>query len=84
MRKLPYPEDGERVETGPLQFEGDWPGVFIRGDNALHFAMVLEMVLHRDDLHPIMEDAPLKGLMATLRSCDHSTTSVDAPAARSL
>jgi hypothetical protein len=27
-----------RPETGPLSFEGDWPGVFIRGDHALHLA----------------------------------------------
>ena len=24
-----------RPETGPMQFEDDWRGVFIRGDNAL-------------------------------------------------
>jgi hypothetical protein len=32
----------ERFETGPLQFEGDHPGIFIRGDNALSMAMYLE------------------------------------------
>jgi len=24
----------KRLETGPVQVEGDWPGLFIRGDNA--------------------------------------------------
>lgn len=27
-----------RVETGRYQFGDDWPGVFIRGDEALNFA----------------------------------------------
>jgi len=35
-----YPH-AERVETGPVQFNDDWPGVFIRGDNALWLAMCL-------------------------------------------
>ncbi|KKL46016.1 hypothetical protein LCGC14_2349790 [marine sediment metagenome] len=34
VRKLPEPLDGERVETGPVQFGDDQPGVFIRGDDA--------------------------------------------------
>ena len=27
--------DEDRINTGPLQFPGDWPGFFIRGDDAL-------------------------------------------------
>lgn len=34
-----------RVETGPVQFDDDWPGVFIRGDNAFMFASSLEWVI---------------------------------------
>ena len=34
-----------RAETGVMQFEDDWPGVFIRGDNAAYFAMSLRNVL---------------------------------------
>lgn len=30
-----------RVETGPVQFGDDWPGVFIRGDNAGCYAHAL-------------------------------------------
>lgn len=41
MRKLPAPEGG-RVETGAVQFGDDWPGVFIRGDNAFRYAMALQ------------------------------------------
>lgn len=34
-----------RVEGGPLQFAGDWPGVFFRGDDAMHKAFTLERIL---------------------------------------
>ena len=27
-----------RPETGPMQFGDDWPGVFVRGDDALGYA----------------------------------------------
>ena len=30
-----------RIETGVVQFDDDWPGVFIRGDNALYYAMLV-------------------------------------------
>ena len=33
VRQCPQP-DGGRVETGPVQFGDDWPGLFVRGDNA--------------------------------------------------
>jgi hypothetical protein len=35
------PAVDERVETGPIQFGEDWPGTFIRGDNAAYYAMIL-------------------------------------------
>ncbi len=41
VRSLAYPDDGKRVETGAVQFGDDWPGLFIRGDEALFFAMDL-------------------------------------------
>jgi len=36
---------GRRVETGPVKIGDDWPGVFIRSDNAVNYAMCLEAVL---------------------------------------
>ena len=35
------PDPGARVSTGPVQFGDDWPGVFIRGDEAAHMAAML-------------------------------------------
>ena len=33
-----------RPETGPMQFGEDWPGVFIRGDNAMAYALNLRQI----------------------------------------
>lgn len=43
VRQLPHQEP--RVETGPVQFGTDWPGVFIRGDNAMAKAMLLHDII---------------------------------------
>ncbi len=32
VNRIPYPGGSGRVRTGPMVFEGDWPGYFIRGD----------------------------------------------------
>jgi len=32
--KCDYPEGQQRIESGPIQFNDDWPGYFLRGDNA--------------------------------------------------
>src|SRR5215471_16043620 len=34
-----------RAETGPMSFGDDWPGVFIRGDNAMMHAMKLRLLM---------------------------------------
>lgn len=71
MAQLPVqvlPSQDHRVETGPLQFGDDWPGVFIRGDNAFGYRMALQAVLSgRAD--PITRRMA-SGLLAVLESCD--------------
>lgn len=39
VRQLPGVD--KRVETGAVQFGDDWPGYFIRGDQALHIVMCI-------------------------------------------
>lgn len=61
----------QRPETGPLEFEGDWPGVFIRGDNAFGYALALEMLIADESpQHRQMALMNLNGLAELLRSCD--------------
>lgn len=61
-----------RVETGVLQINDDWPGVFIRGDNAMHYAMnlrrmIAELEKHSDgNLHDAFAVSTLKSLLSIL------------------
>lgn len=68
IRKLP--EQTERIETGPTQFGEDWPGTFIRGDNAFAYAMALSEAIER--LETVMnkrkmEDFLILGQLENLR-----------------
>jgi hypothetical protein len=65
-----------RVETGRMEFSDDWPGVFIRGDDALSFALSLRTLLHEaekrgSDLHANEVTAlfRISELAALLESC---------------
>lgn len=76
IRKLPA--QGARVESGAVQFGDDWPGTFIRGDNAAHFAMWLEHFMS-GNTDPITM-AVVRGLLDTLKSRDlRSQTDAAAP-----
>lgn len=47
IRKLPGADP--RVETGAVRFGSDWPGVFIRGDNAAYYTEALRALLSEKD-----------------------------------
>ena len=68
LKIIPYLNKEERMETGPIQFgTEDWPGIFIRGDNALYFAKVLDNKLN--GFTDSFTDLILKNLVKTLGSC---------------
>jgi hypothetical protein len=54
-----------RVETGPIQFGDDWPGVFIRGDACAYYNLLLAEILNKTDLNPITK-FQLSGLQKLL------------------
>jgi hypothetical protein len=58
---------GGRVETGPLQINDDWPGVFIRGDSAFNYAFQLEALLANPD--DLIAKTVMQGLADLLNSC---------------
>lgn len=66
----------ERPETAPMQFGDDWPGLFIRGDNAVYIGRLLQEVLDVvvPPLSPIeyslMEVAKLRQLAVDLQNVD--------------
>jgi hypothetical protein len=35
ITQIPFPGDSGRTPTGAMQFQDDWPGLFIRGDDAI-------------------------------------------------
>lgn len=65
----------ERVETGVLEINGDWPGIFIRGDNALAYAMYVNQAINALEQMENKEQMDvfalygLKGLASLLSSC---------------
>jgi hypothetical protein len=71
--KADISDDG-RIETGPLQINDDWPGVFIRGDNAMFYGMALRQLLamlkDESDIHRMLAISPLYGLAELLASCN--------------
>lgn len=52
VRKIPFPNSGgpnptadnPRVETGAVQFGEDWPGHFIRGDDAFNLCLQIDII----------------------------------------
>ena len=59
-----------RLETGPLKPPGDWSGVFIRGDNAMHYGMHLTYLLDQPENDSTTNYAVLRDLAETLMSVD--------------
>jgi hypothetical protein len=68
------PQQEQRVETGVVQFGDDWPGVFIRGDDAFAFALYLGNLLNRIPKSTILSmnsisDMNVSALLELLKSC---------------
>jgi hypothetical protein len=59
-RRLPgLTNPNDRVETGAVQFGDDWPGLFVRGDNCMGYAMSLSRMLKAYESLPIDKQSPL-------------------------
>lgn len=63
MRNLPGQDP--RVESGALQFGDDWPGLFIRGDQCLHYLHCIRTALQHD--HDLMTKLTLESLIEMLQ-----------------
>lgn len=73
-QKIPAFING-RPETGPMQFGEDWPGVFIRGDNAMAFSLAVNKAAqiiskkHVLNTQELLVTSQLKWLAELLSSC---------------
>ena len=72
IQKLATLPEG-RPETGAMSFGEDWPGVFIRGDNAFAFAIYVKAASNRlkesDSVSDQLMAGYLCGLAELLESC---------------
>jgi len=68
----------KRPETGLIQFDDDWTGVFFRGDDAHHFSLALQQYVEQAEVwreaagldpNPIQK-AVVDGLVVTLLDSD--------------
>ena len=47
LKQIPVPGGSGQVPTGAIQFENDWPGLFIRGDDAIDMASKIRLLQQR-------------------------------------
>ena len=45
LTKIPLPGGSGRVPSGAMQFQDDWPGLFIRGDQAVDLGSKVKALL---------------------------------------
>jgi len=69
-----------RVESGPMAFGDDWTGIFLRGDEAIALASILqsfiESVQSGDDPCPL-DAGILRTFAERLAKCDERHRTVD-------
>ena len=58
----------QRVETGPLQINDDWPGFFLRGDATLYYVMCIENLINALEKGEQADAVYLMSLQNLLRS----------------
>ena len=70
-------KEKERAESGPIRFGNDWRGLFLRGDEAMAYALLLRTVLERPVFESFFEKPVLTGLLETLESV-HEASKIQA------
>jgi hypothetical protein len=62
-----------RIETGAVEFDGDWPCVVIRGDHAMWYTQILRWTIDQCEEHKLSVDLiNLEGLCNLLGSSNAS------------
>ena len=63
ITQIPVPGGSGRVPTGAIQFQDDWPGLFLRGDTAVGLLSTIRGLRQRLAQHP---DPTVGALLAQL------------------
>lgn len=69
---MTFSEDSGRPETGVCHNGADWPGIFIRGDNSMNYALALKSLI--DGSRDPWDMITVQQLEKLLRSCNQSET----------
>jgi hypothetical protein len=65
VRQIPMPGSSGETPTGAIQFQNDWPGLFIRGDQAISLLSNIRGLEQRLADHP---DPVVAAAMIKLRA----------------
>jgi len=52
VTEIDLPGGSGIVPTGPMRFRDDWPGIFVRGDEAQHMAHIMRTIAAIPGLAP--------------------------------
>ena len=52
VTQIPVPGGSGQVPTGAIQFQDDWPGLFLRGDSAVPLGVTIRALQQRLVSHP--------------------------------
>jgi hypothetical protein len=52
ITQIPFPGSSGETPTGALQFQNDWPGLFVRGDTAISLLSSIHALQQRLANHP--------------------------------
>ena len=52
ITQIPIPGNSGQTPTGAMQFQDDWPGLFVRGDDAIMLLAAIEQLKERLADHP--------------------------------
>ena len=63
ITQIPFPGGSGQVPTGAIQFENDWPGLFLRGDSAIALRATILGLQQRLASHP---DSAVGALLSQL------------------
>lgn len=64
ITQIPFPGSSGQTPTGAMQFENDWPGLFLRGDTAIALRSTIRGLQQRLASHP--PDATVGALLLQL------------------
>src|SRR5262249_16509982 len=64
ITQIPVPGSSGQTPTGAMQFQDDWPGLFVRGDDAITLSSAIEQLRERLADHPAVAVAWARNRLA--------------------